>query len=286
MGTREVILRPGDSLAIVLDVPGRPMRLELALTEEGLAFGAPTRRPGPAPKQDADVQSLGVMDAYVEEIIEEDEDSEEIMNGGALQEVVDDPNALVLDMDDIDEEDVAVGHDYPLESVAARAVSEVEDDSGIPSDELVMLPPTGEYAATHDAPIGATMLDLDAVGNPKERFTPSPDDTLPVWKDKASGYRDPKLDKKKKTTGAGKSGGAPAALSGFTVFLSPPRGDAKKQAAARIIADLQGIDMGSALALVGKMIVPVAKDVSEKDANNIRDRFKDAGLSCRVTQKR
>ncbi len=284
MGTREVILRPGDSLAIVLDVPGRPMRLELNLTEEGIAVGAPTAIPGPAPRPDTDVKSLAAMDAYVEEIIEEDEDSEEIMDGGALQQQSDE-EALNLDMDELDEEDVAVAGDYPLDA-EAPPMDEVEDDSGIPSDELVMLPPTGEYAAASDAPIGATMLDLDAVGNPKERFTPNPDDTLPVWKDKAREYRDPKLEQKKKTTGVKKSQAKPAAASGFTVFLSPPRGDAKKHAAAKIIADLQGIDMGSALALVGKMIVPVAKDISEQDANNIRDRFKDAGLSCRVTQKR
>jgi ribosomal protein L7/L12 len=284
MGTREVILRPGDSLAIVLDVPGRPMRLELSLTEEGLAVGAPTQRPGPAPKQDADVHSLAAMEAYVEEIIEDDEDSEDIMDQGGLGGEAEEQDALNLNMDELDEEDVAVESDYPLDA-EAPPMDEVEDDSGIPSDELVMLPPTGEYAAASDAPIGATMLDLDAAGNPKERFTPNPDDTLPVWKDKASGYRDPNLEKKKKTTGVNAKG-KPAALSGFTVFLSPPRGDAKKHAAAKIIADLQGIDMGSALALVGKMIVPVAKDVSEQDANNIRDRFKDAGLSCRVTQKR
>jgi hypothetical protein len=72
----------------------------------------------------------------------------------------------------------------------------------------------------------------------------------------------------------------------FTVFLSPPKGADKKQAAAEIIADIQGIDIKAALALAGKMIVPVAKGISENDANGIRDRLKEAGLSCRITQKR
>lgn len=72
----------------------------------------------------------------------------------------------------------------------------------------------------------------------------------------------------------------------FTVFLSPPKGADKKQAAAEIIAEIQGIDVNAALQLAGKMIVPVVKGVSETEANSIRDRFKDAGLSCRITQKR
>lgn len=72
----------------------------------------------------------------------------------------------------------------------------------------------------------------------------------------------------------------------FTVFLSPPKGADKKQAAAEIIADIQGIDIKAALTLAGKMIVPVAKGISENDANGIRDRLKEAGLSCRITQKR
>ena len=44
--------------------------------------------------------------------------------------------------------------------------------------------------------------------------------------------------------------------------------------------------MNSAAALAGKMIVPVVKGVSETEAQGVRDRFKDAGLSCRITQKR
>ena len=87
---------------------------------------------------------------------------------------------------------------------------------------------------------------------------------------------------------AGSRQPGPAAGGGgnFTVFLSPPKGADKKQAAAEIIADIQGIDMNSAVALAGKMIVPVVKGVSEDEAQTVRDRFKDAGLSCRITQKR
>ncbi len=265
MAQREVILRPGDSLDVVFELPDRRMRLQLSLTEEG----AVTARP----------QSLAAVESWVE--------TGDAAHSAPAQ---DDSGDIDLDMDDLDEEDVAVGHDNPhqAEEVIEEVIEEVEEDSGIPSDEIEMLPATGEYAA-----VGETVIELDAYGNPKERFTPNPDDTLPVWKDKAGTYRDPAIEQKRKTTGAGKSAKAgkartkpPQGDGSFTVFLSPPKGDEKKRAAAVIIAELQGIDMGSALALVGKMIVPVAKGISEQEANGIRDRFKDAGLNCRITQMR
>ncbi|MCC6466283.1 MAG: hypothetical protein IT463_13170 [Planctomycetes bacterium] len=95
----------------------------------------------------------------------------------------------------------------------------------------------------------------------------------------------------KSSPGPTKAAPAPAAKAAapagdYTVFLSPPKGTDKKNAAAEIIAELQGISMNDALALAGKMIVPVVKGVSENEANQVRDRFKDAGLSCRITQKR
>lgn len=86
---------------------------------------------------------------------------------------------------------------------------------------------------------------------------------------------------------AAKPAPAPAKAEGnFTVFLSPPKGADKKQAAAEIIAEVQGIDINAATQLAGKMIVPVVKGVTEEEANKVRDRLKDAGLSCRITQKR
>ncbi|MCC6573727.1 MAG: hypothetical protein IT462_08040 [Planctomycetes bacterium] len=78
----------------------------------------------------------------------------------------------------------------------------------------------------------------------------------------------------------------PGADGAFTVFLSPPKGADKKQTAAEIIAEINGIDIDAAMELAGKMIVPVAKGVSESEANRVKDKFKEAGLSCRITQKR
>lgn len=94
----------------------------------------------------------------------------------------------------------------------------------------------------------------------------------------------PKTSQKKKAVSARQ----PAAGGGgaFTVFLSPPKGTTKRATAAEIIADVKGIDLDAANALAGKMIVPVVKGVSEGEAQSVRDRFKEAGLSCRITQKR
>ncbi len=86
--------------------------------------------------------------------------------------------------------------------------------------------------------------------------------------------------------GASASGKSPAAEGAYTVFLSPPKGADKKQAAAEIIADINNIDIDAAMQLAGKMIVPVAKGVTECEANRVRDWFMEVGLSCGITQKR
>jgi hypothetical protein len=230
---------------------------------------------------------------------------------------------------DVPQEDVGV--DIPEDEGALS----LGDEPDFSADARTMVPPTRKAAPAPAALSLDEEIEMDADGNPKEKFKPGPEDTLPVWTGKASSYKDPNLEKKKATAklnkdAPGKPGTAPVsakpgpaapagkpapklpqgkqpvkkptgqvspAASGkkpatpegggnFTVFLSPPKGADKKQAAAEIIADLQGIDMNSALQLAGKMIVPVVKGVTEDEANSVRDRFKDAGLSCRITQKR
>lgn len=250
MASKVMILRPGDSLSVLLDVPGAPLRLDLTLTAQGVAVSGP------------EVESLAAVESYPSaEIVEEITDGE--------------------------------GAEISLESYAGPA--HVEEDSGIPSDEISMLPATDEYEAPEeveeieetDTMGGAIVLDdlgneLDRDGNPKQRFVPGGDDTLPVWNAKARAYKDPELEKKKRTSNFNQG----ARQGSFTVFLTPPKTAAKKKAAAEIIAELQGIGLADALQLAGRMIVPVAKGVSESDAGEIRDRFKAAGLSCRITQKR
>lgn len=247
MASNEMILRLGDSLSVLLDIPGHRMRLNMSLTDEGLAISGPK------------VETLAAIEAFpAEQIVEEITDGED-------------------------------------EEISVDEPAQVEDDSGIPSDEINILPGTDEYEAVSeveeieetDTLGGAIILDdvgneLDRHGNPKQRFAPSVDDTLPVWNKKAREYSDPELEKKKRTSDFGAKG----KQGSFTVFLSPPKSAAKKKAAAEIIAEVQGIDLAVALQLAGKMIVPVAKGVSEADAGSIRDRFKAAGLSCRITQKR
>jgi hypothetical protein len=385
MAIQEVVIRPGDSISLVLDVPGHPMRLDLSLTRNGVAVsgpiptGVPTMYGGVAPRQvhtaeaeeaemvdlteefeaqdrgsDAAapaqaVESLAAVEPFGDpqavDIPFEDISGEENTYAaddkatyGAAADVVEDATAtddLDLNLDDLDgEESYTV--DVPQEDGPADDATpgaEGEDEPAFSADARTMVPPTRRAAASHSEPKLSLEeeVEMDDQGNPKEKFKPNKDDTLPVWTGKASTYKDPNLEHKKETAKLNKqapgkpTGNKPAKLSlaepepakpapklpqgkpglkkpqtgpaagktaeaegtgNFTVFLSPPKGADKKQAAAEIIADLQGIDMNSALALAGKMIVPVVKGVTEEEAQTVRDRFKDAGLSCRITQKR
>ncbi|MCK6439570.1 MAG: hypothetical protein L6Q71_05150, partial [Planctomycetes bacterium] len=72
--------------------------------------------------------------------------------------------------------------------------------------------------------------------------------------------------KVKKPTGKAKSGAKGGTCS---IYLSPPRGNNKREAAAGIIAELQNISEDAAMELTGKMIIPVLKDVDEDTANTV-----------------
>ena len=415
MAIQEVVLRPGDSISVRLEVPGQPLRLEMSLTPEGMAvsgpvpvgahtvfggvppveeveavdldaeFAAQDGAPSPQPAPGA-VESLAAVEPFDSPLEAVDIPFEDITEdtGGSYDEatVVDDASSgddLDLDLSDLDgEEEFSVGPDVPGDDGGLYAADEGggvdipgdddldmggldidipeddgvdipgDDDAGFSADAMTMVPPSRGQSAPaalsiEDDDAGMSLesmsldeephVEVDADGNPKEKFVPNEDDTLPVWTGKARTYQDPEVQKKKtaklnkaaqpaskpapaakplpgkaKLPSAAKSpitkpikkpvtgGVGPAAASAkkpavagggnFTVFLSPPKGADKKQAAAEIIAEIQGIDMNSAVALAGKMIVPVVKGVSENEAQGVRDRFKDAGLSCRITQKR
>lgn len=375
MAIQEVVIRPGDSISLVLDVPGHPMRLDLSLTRNGVAVsgpvavGAPTMYGGVAPRhhEESTVDESEISEAEMVDLTEEfeaedrasdaslppqkveslaavepfgepqavdipfEDISDEAGSGPATVEESASADDLDLDLSDLgDDEGVTVEEQAPVDIPADDGLSlESDDEPGFNADGMTMVPPTRKSAPALSL---EEDVEMDESGNPKEKFKPGPEDTLPVWTGKASTYKDPNLEHKKATSkinkqapgkpptgkpgvapaaklpakqplkkpatgqvgpaakpAAAASGKKPAAAEGagaFTVFLSPPKGADKKQAAAEIIADLQGIDMNSALALAGKMIVPVVKGVSEEEAQSVRDRFKDAGLSCRITQKR
>jgi ribosomal protein L7/L12 len=106
------------------------------------------------------------------------------------------------------------------------------------------------------------------------------DDTLPVWTGKARAYREPGR-KDYGENGSGEKGSGT-----FHVFLSSTGDADKRKAAAQIIAEVQGIGMKEAAALLGNKVVPVARGITEIKAGEIRQRLKESGLSCRITQKR
>ncbi len=410
---QEVVLRPGDSISVRLEVPGQPLRLDLSLTPEGMSvsqpvpMGAPTIFGGVRPPvaeemhEESDALDLTAEFEAEDDVVNEPPPAQKIESLAAVEPFGDVPQAVdipfedvaddtsgmeygqaaaqeVTESDDLDldlndlggEEEVTVGAevpaddfsvDIPADDLALDIPSDdavdipADDEPGFSADAMTMVPTSrqasqeaislsleDDASATEleSLSLDGEEMELDADGNPKKKFKPGPEDTLPVWTGKARTYQDPELEKKKKETSklnkaapaakaapapkampaakpaakalpaakpvtkqikkpvtgavgpaaaSGKKPAAPAAASGggnFTVFLSPPKGADKKQAAAEIIAEIQGIDLNSALALAGKMIVPVVKGVSEDEASGIRDRFKDAGLSCRITQKR
>jgi len=410
---QEVVLRPGDSISVRLEVPGQPLRLDLSLTPEGMSVSQPVPMGGPTifggvrppvaeeMHEESDALDLTAEFEAEDDVVNEPPPAQKIESLAAVEPFGDVPQAVdipfedvaddtsgmeygqaaaqeVTESDDLDldlndlggEEEVTVGAevpaddfsvDIPADDLALDIPSDdavdipADDEPGFSADAMTMVPTTrqasqeaislsleDDASATEleSLSLDGEEMELDADGNPKKKFKPGPEDTLPVWTGKARTYQDPELEKKKKETSklnkaapaakaapapkampaakpaakalpaakpvtkqikkpvtgavgpaaaSGKKPAAPAAASGggnFTVFLSPPKGADKKQAAAEIIAEIQGIDLNSALALAGKMIVPVVKGVSEDEASGIRDRFKDAGLSCRITQKR
>jgi ribosomal protein L7/L12 len=422
MATKEVVLRPGDSISVRLEVPGQPLRLELTLTPEGVAvggpvaMGAPTIFGGVPPAHSAPepvdltdefeaedmsvyeepapgpVESLAAVEPFgdpqavdipfddvtndfaedsapqaaahvAEEVTDDSAAGDDLdldlgdlgddlgddlgMDDAATVEETDDATAIdIPDEDDIPDVDFSLGDEPAVDIPDEGAIDIPAEDDGFSADAMTMVPPTRKQAEPEPAMLDLSLeeddglernefgeIQMDEDGNPKKKFAPGPEDTLPVWTGKARTYKDPEVEKKKKETaklekkpmaaakpaakplpgkpaaakplpaakppitkqikkpGAGAAAAsakkpAVADAGNFTVFLSPPKGADKKQAAAEIIAEIQGIDMNSAMALAGKMIVPVVKGVSEDEAQGVRDRFKDAGLSCRITQKR
>ncbi|MDC1142143.1 hypothetical protein OAU50_03555 [Planctomycetota bacterium] len=440
MATQEVTLRPGDTLSLLIDVPGQPMKLDLNLTPAGvevsspLPVGAPTQYGGPPPsfeagpvaepmpdpiaeeepvdldaqfaKEDSapaqpsinDVQSLAAVEAFdsppaapvapapaevaIEEVAEElpeevfedggasDEDFDMDLgdddlglgedlglddggidipeDDGGIDIPSDDDLGMVEDSLDIPEDDDLSmddgGIDIPEDDEDLSLG--VDDEPGFVADGATMVPPTASADLALDDGLGLEDEPADALEEEnmdgKEKHQPNEDDTLPVWNSKASTYKDPEIETKKKHTAKinakpitknvpigkkgplkkaalpGKKGPlpgkrgplpgkkptgqvaplakkatgqvAPPAASGgtgnFTVFLSPPRTPDKKETAAEIIAEVQGVDIDTAKTLAGKMIIKVINGVSEDEAQGVRDKFKDAGLSCRITKKR
>ena len=292
MAKTELTLRPGDSLSIKLELAGQALRLDLKLLHDGLVMAPPPARPGTRQVMPPPVALVAPPSPAhaLHEVQDEPAGGEE--DAATVQET---DHEIDFDMGDLEGEQEEVTHEQADFSAHALTMPPPAQDIEEPRS---MEPESGEFLA----------------GPRKATRTVQPNHTLPPWSGTARDYRDPVLEKKKRTSGVVKKadawgegemapapGGqdtlfaagpamAPKALpeSGgdYTVFLTPPKTEQKKQAAARIIAQVQGISESDALALADRMIVPVVKNVTEKEAHGVRDQFKGVGLSCRITQKR
>jgi hypothetical protein len=306
MARTELVLRPGDTASVKLELAGQALRLDLSLTHDELVIAPPpARKPT---RQIAPPPVVAPPPPAFEPAQEVEFDAEE------------DTSAPLESAQAVHEQDQDIDFDVgDLEGPSERAPR----DSSFSPHGMTMVPPTAQASPiTLDDSAFEEAAPEAAPQSPAFVAPSQPMDTLPAWQGGARAYRDPVLEKKKATAmvkaptgpiappadawGDGQTvddGGSGTIFSvgpsqapksapgiiregGYTVFLNPPKSDDKKQAAAKIIAQVQGIGIADALALAGKMIVPVAKDVSEQEAHGVRDMFKGIGLSCRITQKR
>lgn len=329
MAKTELVLRPGDSVTLRLEVGSQSLTLEMNLSSAGLSVGS-----APSATRYIPAAAMSTKGQKAEPDWENEETSG---SSEEAQQVSDSEQDIDLELSDLESGEIEV-----VSPASARAPSPAPAESFNPRG-MTNLPPTRKIQPAPQPmpePINLESDDAPDEEEPmtgaKPQYAPSQDDTLPVWNGGARGYRDPNLEKKKQTASikvtpiaptaapaednlldlqpitppGPKKGTRPvmppvvkpptapvkpatrklpeprAAGGDFTVFLTPPKEASKKQAAAEIIARIQGVSVGEAQALAGKMIVPVVKNVTEQAAQEIRDMFKDAGLSCRVTQKR
>ncbi|MCL4728965.1 MAG: hypothetical protein KJ044_00825, partial [Planctomycetes bacterium] len=243
MPTTEVVLRPGDSLTLKLELAGQTMRLDLSLSAQGVAISRPAPQPAPQPAavnldeefadepEPARPASLAAVEPLAHEPVQAvdvsfDEEPAPAQSGPAT--VQDSGDDLDLDLGDLEgdmEEEVtddAPAVDIPADDAPApdEAGLDLADDS-FSADGMTMVPPTRKAAEAKPLEaISATLQPLnlqdpstDALadtGEPdmgdKSKFAPSKDDTLPVWTGKARDYKDPILEKKKQTGVINKAG--------------------------------------------------------------------------------
>jgi len=75
------------------------------------------------------------------------------------------------------------------------------------------------------------------------------------------------------------------ATGNFNIFMSRPSSKPKRESAAEILAEIKGISLEEAQKLAEKMIIPVAKGISQTRANRYKQKLKTAGIPSRVTKK-
>jgi ribosomal protein L7/L12 len=300
MASREIVLRPGESIVVRFELGGHAMRMDLSLTSEGVAVsgasaaGAPTVFGGAPPQEPAQEGASTVFGGAPPQ--EPAPEGAPTVFGGVPptasdadvewpdDDPTDDDGFVLLDEDETD----ADSPEAPTVLVrpageAQESEEDVEAPEPDPGEEETWSPPEKlpeEVDGPDPTQEGVTLFHLNGPEEPvvQQASGKEPDsdkgDTLPEWKGRARTYREPGRDEKKQGDGT------------FHVFLSATQDKTGRKAAAQIIAEVQGIGMKEAVALLGNKVVPVARGISESEAGAIKKRLKESGLSCRITQKR
>ena len=281
-------MQPGDRVSIRIPTGDGVFKLSIALDKDG-EVSASTQRESEPSRKSSDVYDL---------------DSDFSRQTGS-QEVVEE--AAEEDIDYFapsapEHPPMAVPTLMPVGSPGGPPVGSgrdvVPEQTIFSTQPRVPQPPQGQTASIPDGWGGVPDSGAYQMGGNETMYSPPPaavpveNPTLPAWTGHARDYRDPETELRKKETRKLHKERAKEAIQHsaggglYSVFLSRPSTDEKRNEAAEIIAHLQGISLADARLLAGKMVIPVAKDISEEDAKEIRKVFKESGLACRLTQKR
>jgi hypothetical protein len=69
------------------------------------------------------------------------------------------------------------------------------------------------------------------------------------------------------------------------LFISRPTSKPQRDKTAHILSEIQKISLEDAMVLAEKMIIPVAKGVSQATAEDYRQKFAGTGIPVRMTKQ-
>jgi|GEM_PF-6450359 len=281
MASREIRLSAGDNVSVLIEqADGSLLKLELSLGALSNGASVPAKAQASMPAADPKpVAPASPAAPAAAEIIEEETIEEDI------EEV-----AVAADLDDeISDGVIELGDDLDDAEIADEIELDFDSNDDIEFDDD----------------------DADSDDNASDNDDDEEEEELPPWTGRARDYKVKEEEARKAAAAEAAAAEAPASdeisLDGAefdddeildempgssmsagecSVFLTPPRTPEKREAAAAILASVQGISIAEAKELTKKVIITVAKEISEFDAENVLEQIKEAGLLGRITRKK
>lgn len=269
MATREIRLAAGDDVKVLIEqADGGILSLNLSLAQlsAGAASGSPApaaapaakpdpaAAPAPAPAAPEPAPTPAAQEPEDSGLVAFDLDDDEVMDTSDVVE--DDDHEIGGDEIELDGDDTSIDLDDDLA------------DDGADDEEEEELPAWTGRARDYQ-------VKAKAAEAPAAPAAPAPDE---ISLDGAT-FDDEVED----VAPSGTGGMTPGNCS---VFLTPPRTPEKRQAAAQLIMQVQGVGEQEAMDLTKKVIIKVADGVSEFDAETVLEQVKAAGLLGRITRSK